>query len=65
MKTSKEINYFDTPEDRRKGRHGMANLMAAVLEDRAKRREALKNLIPNKNYEKGNTDGTTGAGQLG
>lgn len=54
MKTSKEINYFDTPEDRRKGRNGMANLMAAVLEDRAKRREALKNLIPNKNYVNSN-----------
>lgn len=37
MRKSKEINYFETPEDRRKGRVGMANLMEAVLNDRAER----------------------------
>lgn len=44
--TKKEINYFDTPHDRRRGVTGMANLMKAVLEDRQKAREALKNFIP-------------------
>lgn len=37
MKTDKEINWFDTPEDRRKGRGGMANFMAQVLRDRAEK----------------------------
>lgn len=46
MKTFKEINYFDTPHDRRRGVHGMANLMKKILSDRAKAREALKNFIP-------------------
>lgn len=48
MKTDKEINYFDTPHDRRRGVHGMANLMKAVLNDREKEREALNNFIPSK-----------------
>lgn len=44
----KEINWFDTPDDRRRGRHGMANLMGKILNDREKEREAVKNMIPNK-----------------
>lgn len=47
MKISKEINYFDTPDDRRKGKTAMANLMATVLKDREKARDALNNFIPN------------------
>lgn len=46
--TKKEINYFDTPYDRRRGVTGMANLMKGILADREKEREASKNFISSK-----------------
>lgn len=42
MKTSKMINYFDTPEERRKGRGGRADFMAKVIRDHEERLKTNK-----------------------
>ncbi len=54
MKTTKEINYFDTPDDRRKGLHFMAKIVGSIIEENEKKKEALKNLIPNKENDSNN-----------
>lgn len=44
----KAINYFDTPEDRRKGRGGMADFMGKVIDDYDKRIEKTLQSLPKK-----------------
>lgn len=51
MTEVKEINWFDTPDDRRKGLGAWADFMASILKAK-KRREALEKLTEKENEPK-------------